>query len=101
MDSYQCRLLVVGKAKDLDMCCCREDWPVTFTEVELLEKSPTRRSWQFTAPIPPLPYLRNLSARWPRLTFLLDHDTGRVKGLANGKAGKVRHHRFVYAEDRA
>jgi len=92
----QCRLLVIGPSKTLQSFDRREVWPTEFTEVEPLELAPTRRSWQFTTTTPPLPYLRTLATRWPLLTFLLDYDTGRVKGLASRQAGKLEHFRIVY-----
>jgi len=92
----QCRLLVIGPSKTLQSFDRKEVWPEEFTEVEPLEMSPTRRSWQFSAPKPPLPYLRTVSTRWPLLMFFLDYETERVKGLASLKAGKLRHRRVVY-----
>ena len=96
MNPCQCRLLVVGSAKDLKVFCDREEWPAAFTEVEPLELSSTRRSWQFTTPNPPLTFLRLLAARWPLLTFLVDYDTGRTKGLLWLRGGKQEHHQVVY-----
>ena len=96
MNPCQCRLLVVGSAKDLKVFCEREEWPAAFTEVELLELSATRASWQFTTATPPLTFLRVLAARWSRLTFLVDYDTGRTKGLVCGRGGAQEHHQVVY-----
>ena len=92
----QCRLLVIGPSKTLRSFDRKEVWPKEFTEVEPLELASKRRSWQFSAPKPPLPHLRTLAAHWPLLTFLLDYDTGRVKGLAGRQAGKLEHFRVVY-----
>jgi hypothetical protein len=96
MGSCHCRLLVVASAKDLKAFCDQEDWPAVFTEVELLEISPTRRSWQFTTAEPPLESLRLLAARWSLLTFLVDYDTGRTKGLVWLRGGAEKHHQVVY-----
>ncbi len=96
MNPCQCRLLVVGSAKDLKVFCDREGWPAAFTEVEPLELSSTRASWQFSSPTPPLTFLRLLAARWSLLTFLVDYDTGRVKGLVCGRGGTQEHHQVVY-----
>ena len=96
MNPCQCRLLVVGSAKDLKAFCQRERWPAAFTEVELLERSSSRASWQFTTPNPPLTFLRLLATRWPLLSFLVDYDTGRTKGLAWLRGGKMEHHQVVY-----
>ena len=96
-----CRLLAIGPPKDLKAFCRTEDWPSQFTEVEPLELSPKRRTWQFSTPEPPLPYLRTLSTRHPRLLFLLDYDTGRAKGLASFSNSKVKHHRIVYTQGTA
>lgn len=89
-------MLVVGSAKDLKALSDREDWPAAFTEVEPLELSSTRRSWQFTTPNPPLTFLRLLAARWSLLTFLVDYDTGRTKGLVRLRGAKQEHHQVVY-----
>jgi len=96
MNPCQCRLLVVGSAKDLKVFGEREDWPAAFTEVEPLELAATRQSWQFSSPNPPLAFVRLLAARWSLLTFLVDYDTGRVKGLACWRGGAQEHHQVVY-----
>jgi hypothetical protein len=86
----------VGSAKDLKAFCDREEWPAVFTEIEPLELSSTRRSWQFTTPNPPLTFLRLLAARWSLITFLVDYDTGQMKGLVGLRGGKQEHHQVVY-----
>lgn len=91
-----CRLLVIGPTSDLSLFDRKEKWPVEFTAVELLETWPSRRSWQFEAVKPPLSHLRALSIRWPFLMFFLDYETGRVKGLASFRNGRVRHYRVAY-----
>ena len=96
MNACQSRLLVVGSAKDLKVFCDREEWPAAFTEVEPLECSATRASWQFITPNPPLTFLRLLAARWSLLTFLVDYDTGRTKGLVWLRGAKQEHHQIVY-----
>lgn len=96
MNLCQCRLLIVGPTKDLKAFANQEEWPVGFTEIEPLELSPTRRSWQFTVPKPPLFYLRLLAARWPRLALVVDYDTGRIKGLAMLRQGGFQDHQVVY-----
>ena len=96
MNPCQCRLLVIGPSKDLKAFCEREEWPPEFAEIEPLELSSRRRSWQFTHPKLPLVFLRLLAARWPLLTFLVDYDTGRVKGLVWLRGGGQRHHQVVY-----
>lgn len=96
MNPCQCRLLVVGSTKDLKAFGEREEWPAAFTEVEPLELSSTRRSWQFTTPNPPLTFLRLLAARWSLLTFLVNYDTGRTKGLAWLRGGAYENHQVVY-----
>ncbi len=96
MNPCQCRLLVVGSAKDLRVFCDQEEWPAEFAEIEPLELSSTRRSWQFSTPNPPLTFLRLLAAHWPLLTFLVDYDTGRLKGLLWFRGGKQEHHQVVY-----
>ncbi len=96
MSPCQCRLLVVGSTKDLKAFCDQGELPAAFTEVEPLELLGTRRSWQFTTPNPPLTFLRLLAARWPLLTFLVDYDTGRVKGLVWWRGGAQEHHQVAY-----
>jgi len=96
MHPCQCRLLVVGRAKDLKAFCDREDWPSEFAELEPLELASTRRSWQFTAPNPPLDFLRSLASGWPLVTVLVDYDTGLVKGLVRLRGGAEEHHQVVY-----
>lgn len=96
MNSIQCRLLVVGQPKDLRQFVRLADWPEGFSEIEVLEIAGTRRSWQFSTVAPPIPPLRLLAARWPQLTFLLDYDTGTVKGLAGLRGGSITDHPVVY-----
>lgn len=96
MNPCQCRLLVAGSAKDLKVFREQEELPAAFTEVELLEGSSTRAVWQFTTATPPLTFLRLLAARWSLLTFLVDYDTGRTKGLACWRGGAQEHHQVVY-----
>ena len=96
MNPCQCRLLVVGSTKDLKAFFDREDWPAVFTEVEPLELSPTRASWQFTTLNPPLTFLRLLASSWPLLTFLVDYDTGRTKAVVWLRGGAEKHHQVVY-----
>ena len=74
----------------------REQWPAAFMEVEPLELSSTRRSWQFCTPNPQLAFLRLLASRWPLLTFAADYDTGRTKGLVCWRGGAEQHHQVVY-----
>ena len=78
------------------MFCDREEWPAAFKEVEPLECSATRASWQFATPNPPLTFLRLLATRWPLLTFLVDYDTGLTKGLVWLRGGSHEHHQVVY-----
>ena len=96
MDSTQCRLLVVGKAGELGRFVRQEDWPPEFTEIEPLEITTTRRSWQFSCLVSPIPQLHLLAARWPQLTFLVNYDTGRVMGLAGLRGGTITDHQIVY-----
>jgi len=96
MHSTQCRLLVVGKAVDLGRFVRQEDWPPEFTEIDPLEVSRTRRSWQFSSVGSPIPQLHLLAARWPQLTFLVNYDTGRVMGLAGLRGGTITDYPVVY-----
>ena len=96
MNCCQCRLLVVGRTKDLTAFCDQEEWPAAFTEVEPLELLGTRRAWQFATAQPPLESLRLLASRWPLLMFLVDYDTGRTKGLVWLRGGAYENHQVVY-----
>ena len=96
MNPCQCRLLVVGSTKDLKAFCDREEWPAVFMEVEPLELSSTRRSWQFITPNPQLTFLRLLASRWPLLTFVVDYDTGRTKGLVCWRGGAEERRQVLY-----
>jgi hypothetical protein len=40
--------------------------------------------------------LRLLAARWPLLKFLVDYDTGRMKGLLWLRGGAQEHQQVVY-----
>ena len=92
---YECRLTVIGKSRHLKKFSEKEELPVEFREVEILEMSSCRICWQFVSTQLPIPFIRTFSQHWP-LTFLLDYDTGRVKGIARIKANKLRHCRFEY-----
>lgn len=96
MNPCQCRLLVVGAARELKVFCDRENWPTAFMEVEPLESSATRCSWQFSTSTPPLTFLRLLASRWPLLSILVDYDTGRIKGLVWLRGGAEDHHQVLY-----
>ena len=65
---------------------------------ELLENSPGRIAWQFESPRAVPDRLRQLSRRWPKLIFLLDHEQGvqRKKGFVKAQAGQIAHFQFDY-----
>ena len=63
---------------------------------DLLECPPIRRVWQFESDTPPLEPLKRLSTRYPQLTFLLDYDWERRKGLVKGKNRRITSHQVSY-----
>ena len=92
------RLAVVGpvtslKAFDENVSLERE---LGARHADLLQLSATRLVWQFETDIPPLEPLKRLSTRHPRLTFLLDYDWERQKGLVKAKRGQLEHHEVSY-----
>lgn len=96
-DYCQHRLLIIGPAgrlKALDRSAAMPEE----TGFELLERTPTRRVWQFVTEAPALKVLRALSQRWPKLTFFLHYDCEdcRLVGLVHAKNGRLRRHRFNY-----
>jgi hypothetical protein len=99
-DYCQNRLLIVGPARGLkqfDRDADRTEIPGA-TDLALLEHTPTRRSWQFVTEAPALKSLRDLSRRWPKLTFFLHYDCEerRLIGLVQAKHGRLRQHRYTY-----
>jgi hypothetical protein len=91
----ECRLTVIGKSALIHRFNEKEEWPVEFEEVEILEMSSCRMSWQYVSTQLPIPFIRTFSQRWP-LTFLVDYDTGKVKGMASIKNNMLRHYRIRY-----
>ena len=97
----QNRLTIVGRRVDIAEFEQQDKrWPnrlhVRF--LEMFEGSATRQVWLFETNGPPLSHLKRLSARWPRLTFLLDYDQEplRAKGLVKTRAGHQRSVEFRY-----
>lgn len=70
------RLLVIGPAKERRAFQRDDSWLKAWnaTDVSLVDRSGTRQLWQFVTVMPVVQQLRNLSQRWPTLTFLLDYD---------------------------
>lgn len=64
--------------------------------IEVIELSAKRESWQFQTDTIPIEPLRRLSVRWPKLTFLLDYEQERIKGLLVAHQGKLVHSQFEY-----
>ncbi len=91
-----CHLLVVGPASDLTAFLADEEWPPGFSGIEPLELSPRRRLWQFDARRIPVDHPRAVSLRHPRLTFVVDYDDGRSKGVIVAINGQVRRCRLRY-----
>jgi hypothetical protein len=94
------RLTMVGLAHDLKPFDKKGRWPCKLKaqHIDVLEFSATRHAWQFETLKPPLESLKRLSIRWPKLTFLLDHDQPdvRVKGLTKARAGRLENHQVRY-----
>jgi hypothetical protein len=53
-------------------------------------------AWQFETNLPHINPLKLLSARHSILTFLLEYDCARRKGLAKAHDGQIEHHRVSY-----
>ena len=98
--SHRCynRLTIVGRKVDLKVFDKNTSWPKKFAAhyPDLLECSPTRHVWQFESDKPPLEPLQRLSTRYPLLTFLLDYDRARRKGLVKAKSGRITSHQVSY-----
>ncbi len=58
---------------------------------ELRENMRTRVGWQFETESSPLPPVKALSLRWPKLVLVLqwENETKRMMGLAKAKAGNM------------
>lgn len=91
-----CHLLVVGSASSLKSFVATGPWPAEFHYLELLETSPVRRFWQFEVARISIPPLRELSLRYPRLTFVVDYDDGRTKGIVVSTNDQVRRCQLRY-----
>jgi hypothetical protein len=91
------RLLIVGAVSKLKAFDRSAMMPKA-TDFELLERTSTRRVWQFVTEAPALKFLRVLSRRWPDLTFVLyfDCEDGRFVGLARATKGRLRRNCFQY-----
>ena len=98
MTNYcQQRLLIVGFVEDVTAFDRSVEIPGA-TDIDLLEHGPTRVVWQFVNEKPALSFLRILSRRWSRLTFLLNYDREdhHLAGLVRARNGRLRHHRLKY-----
>jgi len=93
----QQRLLVVGSIDNMKAFDQNGEIPGA-TDIELLEHTPTRLAWQFVTEKPALPFLRHLSRRWSRLSFILNYDCEdhHLAGLVRARNGRVRHYRLKY-----
>lgn len=96
MNSIHCRLLAVGTPADLDAFEASNDWPTEVRAVELLERSPNRRLWQFDVRLLPTSFLHRVSVGHPRLVLVLHHDTGRVMGLMAARCGRLQRRELDY-----
>ena len=93
------RLTVIGSQTQVKRFQ-ESDWDIVLGArySDLMENSPGHFACQFkTQRYLPEP-IRNLSRRWPRLTFLLDSEseTKRIKGLAKAKSGELEHCEISY-----
>jgi hypothetical protein len=61
-----------------------------------LENLPGRCAFQFESDFDPLLSLQALSRRNPGITFLLEYERRRVKGLAKLKRGEITRHEINY-----
>ncbi len=86
------RFTVIGPPREIQKF--ERCWiaPCAARYVELLEVRTTRMAWQFKSEAPPLEPIKNLSARQPRLTLLLDYAQKRIKGLVRARKGKLTHY---------
>jgi hypothetical protein len=96
-DGCSNRLTVLGGRRVL-RTFQNSDWltVVAGRHAEPLEFARTRFACQFETPEIPLPALGRLSRSQPKLLFLLDYETDRLKGLAKAKAGRLVHHQIRY-----
>ena len=93
------RLTIVGQKVDLKVFDRNTRWLARLGAhhyPDLLECSPTRHVWQFESDKPPPERLKRLSTRYPLLTFLLDYDWARRKGLVKARNGQITSHQVSY-----
>jgi hypothetical protein len=93
----QNRLTVLGQPRPVS-AFANSHWfnAGRFRSYELLENSSTRYACQFESMTDPLPYFIRLSRRRPDLTFLLEYERARLKGLAKVRNGKITRHEIHY-----
>lgn len=84
------RLLVVGAKPGPDEFTQVTKWPRDFNGVELLVCTSTRRQWQYESRFKPWSFLRTAADHHPQLTFVVDYDDGRTKGIACFKGRRSR-----------
>jgi hypothetical protein len=93
------RLTVIGPQHRVNRFQ-KSDWNsrLKATHSDLLENSPDRIAWQFDSTEPLLDRVGQLSRRWPKLVFLLEHEeeAQRIKGLAKAQAGQLSCCQFDY-----
>jgi hypothetical protein len=91
---YQNRLIVVGRVRRFP----NGQWLTVLAGryADPLEFGRNRFACQFETTDSPLPALRRLSRFHPRLIFLLDYETKRIKGLAKAQKGQLIHHQIRY-----
>jgi hypothetical protein len=89
---------MVGPEKDLVLIKSKWMARAGAAHPELLEWSEKRRAWEFATPEPPLEFLKRLSSRWSRLTFLLEYEVvdRRQMGLAKIKQNQMEHYEVGY-----
>jgi len=94
------RLLIAGPKQELKKFERKADFADIpgATDTSYRDRSPGRIVWVFVTEAPPLSPVREMSRRWPRLTFFLhfDCEDARIIALVRAKNGRLRHHRFKY-----
>ena len=94
------RLVVLGSAETLKRFEQHSRWEQRLQAkyTELYEHSRQRICWWFDTAEPPVAAVRQLSAAWPRLVFILicDFEQSRQAGLAIAKGGKIQSCQFDY-----
>jgi hypothetical protein len=94
---FECRLTVIGSKREVQRFQASAWQKILRAQhMDPLEFSRCRFVCQFETPLNPLRSLQSLSRSQPGLTFLLDYEVNRIKGLAKAKAGELEHCEIGY-----